>query len=131
MIIRAICSFWRWCNYVFYFFPYIYLSIVYISVLFGDDASSSCGIEVKSVFFQDSLQLSGFVVSATLHLLRILSFSGVSVFFFSMFLFLISFADSRVQKKPKHCKLCLSRGILLMIMNILVHSFDMCQFLAH
>lgn len=28
MIIRAICSFWRWCNYVcVLFFPYIYLSI--------------------------------------------------------------------------------------------------------
>lgn len=42
-----------------------FFSYIHTSVLFGDDASSSCGVEAKGVFFQDSLQLSGFVVSAT------------------------------------------------------------------
>lgn len=107
-----------------------FVSFVHTSVLFGDDASSSCRVEVKSVLFQDSLQLSGSVVSASLHFCPIFNFeiyknfSSVSALFYSIYLFLTSFADSRVQKKPKHCKLCLSRGLLLMIMNTFLHSFD-------
>lgn len=37
--------------------------ICYVSVLFGVDESASGGVKVESIFFQDSVRLSGLVVS--------------------------------------------------------------------
>lgn len=75
MLHVARMAFRTYCSCFFFSYKKIYnltyftslFSFFHSSVLFGDDASSSCGVEVKSVFFQDSVQLSGFVVSATLH----------------------------------------------------------------
>jgi hypothetical protein len=38
--------------------------VLYVSVFFGADESASGGVKIKSILFQDSVHLSGLVVSA-------------------------------------------------------------------
>ena len=71
------------------------------------------------------LQLFIFILFLVLKIYK--NFFGVSVLFYSIYLFLTSFADSRVQKKPKHCKLFLSRGLLIVLISTFLQSFDICK----
>jgi hypothetical protein len=43
-----------------------FIVCVYSSVLLGADESATCGVQVESVFFQDSIRLSGLAASALL-----------------------------------------------------------------
>ena len=42
----------------------LYIYVLYVSVFFGADESASGGVKIKSILFQDSVHLSGLVVSA-------------------------------------------------------------------
>lgn len=42
----------------------IFIMCFYVSVFLGADESASGGVKIKSILFQDSVQLSGLVVSA-------------------------------------------------------------------
>ena len=42
----------------------LFIMCFYVSVFLGADESASGGVKIKSILFQDSVQLSGLVVSA-------------------------------------------------------------------
>lgn len=70
------CSAWDiislWLGTIGSLFIYFFLFVLYVSVLSGADESSSGWVKVKSVLFQDSVQLSGLVVTSMLDFYELL-----------------------------------------------------------
>lgn len=101
-----------------------------VSVFFGVDESASGGVKTKSIFFQDSVQLTGLVVSLIFFLM---STSISNHVFFASCSNSTSFSGLRIQKKFKHSKLCMRGGMSLLAINsfLLLIGIDLELSISH
>jgi hypothetical protein len=74
-IVKAYILYVLFIYLLFILFYFIFYNVV---VLFGAHESASCGVKIKSILFQDSVQFSGLVVSAMFDFNKFFNFIKLS-----------------------------------------------------